>query len=254
MDLTAIFFGLPVAIAYVLVGLVVGLESLGVPLPGETILVAAVLLTHHPQAEFSALGIGIAASLGAIIGDSIGYSLGRRLGPRLFGWLGRRFPTQASVERLAYAEHLINRYGVAAVFFGRFVALLRMFAGPLAGSLKMRYRRFLLANACGGIFWAGGTTALMWGLGAVAGHWMSRIGWILLALVIVIGLVIGRASGSALSNRAAAWAKDHADEISRRNGVHADPGSSGSQSRVRHGQGENTTDGDDHLGPDSLLT
>ncbi|CUW13020.1 DedA family protein [Propionibacterium freudenreichii] len=108
MDLSGFFFGLPAGWAYVLVGLVVGLESLGVPLPGETILISVVLLTHHPDAGFSAWGIGIAASVGAIIGDSIGYTLGRRLGPRLFGWLGRRFPAQASAVRLAYAEPTPN--------------------------------------------------------------------------------------------------------------------------------------------------
>ncbi len=159
------------------------------------------------------------ASAGAIIGDSIGYTVGRRLGPRLFGWLGRRFPVQASAVRLAYAEHLINRFGVTAVFFGRFIALLRMFAGPLAGSLRMSYRRFLIANIGGAVAWAGGTTALMWALGSVASHWMSRVGWILLVAVILVGLVVGHVSGSALSAKARDWARDHPDEVARATGV-----------------------------------
>ncbi|MDK9295773.1 DedA family protein [Propionibacterium freudenreichii] len=227
MDLSGFFFGLPAGWAYVLVGLVVGLESLGVPLPGETILISVVLLTHHPDAGFSAWGIEIAASVGAIIGDSIGYTLGRRLGPRLFGWLGRRFPAQASAVRLAYAEHLINRFGVTAVFFGRFIALLRMFAGPLAGSLRMSYRRFLIANICGAVAWAGGTTALMWALGSVASHWMSRVGWILLVAVILVGLVVGRVSGSALSAKARDWARDHPDEVARATGARDIPDATG---------------------------
>lgn len=227
MDLSGFFFGLPAGWAYVLVGLVVGLESLGVPLPGETILISVVLLTHHPDAGFSAWGIEIAASVGAIIGDSIGYTLGRRLGPRLFGWLGRRFPAQASAVRLAYAEHLINRFGVTAVSFGRFIALLRMFAGPLAGSLRMSYRRFLIANICGAVAWAGGNTALMWALGSVASHWMSRVGWILLVAVILVGLVVGRVSGSALSAKARDWARDHPDEVARATGARDIPDATG---------------------------
>jgi len=61
------------------------------------------------------------------------------------------------------------------VFFGRFIALLRIFAGPLAGSLRMPYPRFLAANACGGIVWAAGLTYLIWFLGVAAEKWLSRL-------------------------------------------------------------------------------
>jgi membrane protein DedA with SNARE-associated domain len=83
------------------------------------------------------------------------------------------------------------RYGVWAVFFGRFVALLRIFAGPLAGALRMRYPRFLTANAVGGLIWACGTTAAVYRLGASVDQWFKDASW--------IGLVLGIGAGVAVS-------------------------------------------------------
>jgi membrane protein DedA with SNARE-associated domain len=76
------------------------------------------------------------------------------------------------------------------VFFGRFIALLRIFAGPLAGSLRMPYVRFLAANASGGIVWATGITYLIWFLGAAAERWLSRASWIGLVAAVLVGLLI----------------------------------------------------------------
>ena len=78
-----------------------------------------------------------------------------------------------------------------AVFFGRFIALLRIFAGPLAGALKMPYYKFLVANIAGGIVWAGGTTAAVYFLGVVAETWLKRFSWIGLVVALVAGLTIG---------------------------------------------------------------
>jgi membrane protein DedA with SNARE-associated domain len=74
------------------------------------------------------------------------------------------------------------------VFFGRFIALLRIFAGPLAGALKMRYLHFLAANASGGLLWAGGTTAVVYYAGLAAERWLSRFSWIALVVAILIGI------------------------------------------------------------------
>lgn len=138
-------------LAYLVVGLVIGIESMGVPLPGETTLIAAALLASqgHLRIEF----VIAAAAIGAIVGDSIGYFIGRKAGRGLFERLGRRFH-HFSEERLVRAEKYFHKYGVWTVFFGRFVALLRIFAGPMAGMLKMHYPRFLAANAAGGIAWS----------------------------------------------------------------------------------------------------
>jgi membrane protein DedA with SNARE-associated domain len=138
-------------LAYLVVGLVIGVESMGVPLPGETTLIAAALLASqgHLRIEF----VIAAAAAGAIVGDSIGYFIGRKAGRGLFERLGRRFH-HFSEDRLVRAEKYFHKYGVWTVFFGRFVALLRIFAGPMAGMLRMHYPRFLAANAAGGIAWS----------------------------------------------------------------------------------------------------
>lgn len=138
-------------LAYLVVGLVIGVESMGVPLPGETTLIAAALLAS--QGDLNLVYVIGAAATGAIIGDSVGYMIGRKAGRGLFERLGRRFH-HFSEERIVKAEKYFHKYGVWTVFFGRFVALLRIFAGPMAGMLRMHYPRFLVANAAGGIAWA----------------------------------------------------------------------------------------------------
>jgi membrane protein DedA with SNARE-associated domain len=131
----------------------------------------------------------VAATLGAVIGDSIGYSIGRRYGMSLFERLGKRFPNHFGPGHVALAKKVFSRWGVWAVFFGRFVALLRIFAGPLAGALRMRYLRFLAANASGGLVWAGGTTAVVYYAGVAAERWLSRFSWIALVVAVVVGAV-----------------------------------------------------------------
>ena len=91
--------------------------------------------------------------------------------------------------QLAKAEHTFQRWGVAAIFFGRFIALLRIFAGPLAGALRVPYWKFLIANASGGIIWASGTAVLIYYIGKVAETWLSRFSWIALVVAIVGGIV-----------------------------------------------------------------
>lgn len=179
----------PVAV-YLVVGVVIGLESLGIPLPGEIVLVSAALLASQHELAVSPVGVAVAGSIGAIVGDSIGYSIGRRFGMPLFGWLGKRFPKHFGPGHVVLAERLFARWGVWAVFFGRFIALLRIFAGPLAGALKMHYPKFLAANAAGGICWAGGTTALVYLVGLAAERWLQRFSWIGLIVAVVTGVVV----------------------------------------------------------------
>ena len=188
MNVEALLQSIPPLLVYLVVGGVVGIESLGVPLPGEIVLVSAALMSSHHDLAVNPVGVGAAAVLGAVIGDSIGYSVGRRYGLPLFDRLGRRFPKHFGPGHVALAEKLFNRWGVRAVFFGRFIALLRIFAGPLAGALKMPYPRFLAANISGGICWAGGTTALVYYAGMAAERWLERFSWIGLVVAIVCGL------------------------------------------------------------------
>ena len=138
---------IPPMAVYLIVGTVIGLESLGIPLPGEIALVSAALLSSRHTLDISPVGVAAAATIGAVIGDTIGYSIGRRFGMSLFERLGNRFPKHFGPGHVALAKRLFDRWGVWAVFFGRFIALLRIFAGPLAGALKMRYPRFLACSS-----------------------------------------------------------------------------------------------------------
>jgi len=186
----ALLISVSPVVVYVLVGLVIGLESMGIPLPGEVILVSAALLAARQELDVSPVWVAVAATAGAIVGDSVGYLAGRHWGERMFTVLGRRFPRHASPARLSYTEHVFARYGVWAVFFGRFVALLRIFAGPMAGALRMPYPRFLAANALGGLVWAGGTTMAIYTLGTRAEGWLKESSWIGLALAVTAGVAV----------------------------------------------------------------
>jgi membrane protein DedA with SNARE-associated domain len=189
MNVEALLQSIPPLAVYLVVGGVVGVESLGVPLPGEIVLVSAALMSSHHNLAVNPIGVGVAAVIGAVIGDSIGYSIGRRFGMSLFDKLGQRFPKHFGPGHVMLAERLFDRWGVRAVFFGRFIALLRIFAGPLAGALKMHYRRFLAANVSGAICWAGGTTALVYFAGMAAERWLERFSCIALVIAIVAGLI-----------------------------------------------------------------
>lgn len=177
----------PAVSIYVLVGLVIGLESLGIPLPGEIILVSSALLASQ-HGEIDPFVLGACASAGAIVGDSIGYAIGRKGGRPLLAWLGGKFPKHFNEGHIATAERSFEKWDMWAVFFGRFVALLRIFAGPLAGVLRMPYWKFLTANVLGGILWAGGTTAVIYYVGVVAEAWLKRFSWLGLVAAVLFGV------------------------------------------------------------------
>lgn len=214
LSVDAFLVGLSPVVVYALVALVVGLESMGIPLPGEVILVSAALLASRPGLEISPVWVAAAASAGAILGDSIGYLAGRRWGDNMFDVLGRRFPKHAGPDQLSYTKHMFARHGVWAVFFGRFVAVLRIFAGPVAGALRMPYPRFLAANAAGGVFWASGTTTAIYTLGASVDRWLKEASWIGLAVAVGVGIAVStlfrRRLAEAVARHAAEVAPDEA--------------------------------------------
>ncbi|MEU5088622.1 DedA family protein [Streptomyces sp. NPDC021356] len=177
----------PSAAVYAVVALVIGLESLGIPLPGEIVLVSAALLSSQ-NSGINPIVLGACATAGAVVGDSIGYAIGRKGGRPLLAWLGGKFPKHFSEGHVATAERSFQKWGMWAVFFGRFVALLRIFAGPLAGVLHMPYWKFLIANVLGGICWAGGTTAVIYYVGVVAESWLKKFSWLGLVVAVLIGL------------------------------------------------------------------
>jgi membrane protein DedA with SNARE-associated domain len=178
---------LPPIIVYLSVTLVISVESMGVPVPGEITLVTAALMAIGGVTN--PWFVAIAASIGAIGGDSLGYLFGRRGGRGLLERFGRRFPRHFGPAHLARAERMFQRFGVWAVFFGRFVALLRILAGPLAGALRVPYRKFLVANAAGGIVWSFGTTFVIYFVGRVAEKWLKDFSYIALLVAVVGGIV-----------------------------------------------------------------
>lgn len=186
MSVEAVLESIPPLAVYLIVGVIIGVESLGIPLPGEIALVSAAVLSTQ-EVGISPVWVGVSAIIGAIVGDSIGYTVGRKFGMSLFERLGRRFPKHFGPGHVALAKQLFARWGVWAVFFGRFIALLRIMAGPLAGALRMRYPYFLAANATGAICWAGGTTAVVYFLGLAAEKWLSRFSWVALVLGVILG-------------------------------------------------------------------
>ncbi|MGP4018383.1 DedA family protein [Saccharopolyspora sp. 5N708] len=179
---------IPPGVIYLVVGLIIGLESVGIPLPGEIMLVSAGVAAS--QGIVNPVLLGAIAASGAIVGDSVGYAIGKRYGRTLLAWLGRKMPKHFGPRPVRRAERAFDRWGAWAVFGGRFVALLRILAGPLAGILGMRYRKFLLANAAGGIAWAGTVTTLSYVFGLVAGQWFHRFSWVALIITVVLGWLI----------------------------------------------------------------
>jgi membrane protein DedA with SNARE-associated domain len=141
---------IPEHVGYAAVAIFVGVEASGVPVPGETALIGAAVLASQGELSIE-LVIAIAAAA-AIIGDNIGYLLGARFGRRLLERPGRTQPRR--LEALRRGEQLFDRHGPKAVFLGRWIALLRIWAAWLAGMAGMRWRSFLFWNALGGIGWA----------------------------------------------------------------------------------------------------
>ncbi|MBP0460776.1 DedA family protein [Streptomyces montanisoli] len=205
MDVQGWLETVPAVSIYLLVGVVIGVESLGIPLPGEIVLVAAALLASQ-QGHINPYILAACASAGAVAGDSTGYLIGRKGGRPLLAWLARKFPKHFGESQVGTAERSFERWGMWAVFFGRFVALLRIFAGPLAGVLKMPYWKFLIANLLGGVVWAGGTTLIVYEVGKVAEAWLKRFSYLGLVLAVVIGvasmLVVKRRANKAAEKRA----------------------------------------------------
>jgi membrane protein DedA with SNARE-associated domain len=167
--------------------IVVMMESAGIPVPGETILVSAAIYagtTHKMQIPW----VIAAAACGAILGDNIGFWVGREFGRRVVD----RFGSHVGLDerRLKLGQYLFDRHGGKIIFFGRFVAFLRAFAALLAGINRFPPVRFFAFNAAGGIVWA-----TLFGLGGyILGESIHRIagpiGWVGLACA-VIGCLIG---------------------------------------------------------------
>jgi membrane protein DedA with SNARE-associated domain len=131
------------------VALILMLESLGLPVPGESLLILASVLAA--RGDLSLPPLLVFAWAGAVVGDNIGYVLGRTFGRAVVLRLGGRIGFEA--DRLRQVEEMFARYGPLTVGFARFFPILRQLNGVVAGTLAMEWRRFLLFNALGGALW-----------------------------------------------------------------------------------------------------
>lgn len=176
------------AAGYPLLFLLVMGESSGVPIPGETALITAAVLASRGKLTIEAV-IPLAA-LGAIVGDNIGYVIGRKGGRWILERPGR-FHRQR-LEVLRVGEPFFKRHGPKAVFFGRFVLGLRVWASWLAGATHMHWRSFVLWNALGGVCWATGVGLIAYFLGRSASNVLETFGiyGLVAAVLAVIGALI----------------------------------------------------------------
>jgi membrane protein DedA with SNARE-associated domain len=172
-------------IGYPLLVALVMAESGGLPVPGETALITGAVLASQGklQIEF----VIVLAAAAAIAGDNLGYLIGRKGGRWLLERPGR-FHRQR-LEVLALGEPFFERHGPKAVFFGRFLLGLRVWASWLAGATHMRWRSFVFWNASGGICWATGIGLLAYFVGHSASNALQTFG--LFGLLAVILAVLG---------------------------------------------------------------
>ena len=164
--------------------IVVTLESMGVPMPGETALVTTALYAGSTH-QIDIISVVLVAAAGAIIGDNIGYLICRSIQLRLLVRYGRYI--RLDQPRLKVGQYLFRRHGGKIVFFGRFVAFLRTFAAVLAGANRMPWPHFLLMNALGGLCWA----SIFGGGAYLFGEQITRVAGPVsfLLLVVAIGVV-----------------------------------------------------------------
>ena len=150
----------------------VAAESLGIPLPGETALIIAAAYAGHTH-HLSPWIIFAVASAAAIAGDNVGFWIGGKGGYRLARKYGHK--VRLDERKLKIARYLFDTHGPKVVFFGRFISLLRVYAAFLAGTSRMRWHRFLFANATGAIAWAGAYTLAAYLAGDTLRHLSGTI-------------------------------------------------------------------------------
>jgi membrane protein DedA with SNARE-associated domain len=170
---------------YLIVFLGVMLEGVGIPLPGETVLITAGALAH--RGSLTLWETMVMGGLGAVMGGQVGYCVGRFGGrPFVLRWGRYTFITP---ERLERAETFFERHGGKAVFFARFITGLRVFGALVAGMSRMSWRKFTLYSVLGGVVWATAAVALgyfLWASIGVVEHWIGRVSLLLAAALVLV--------------------------------------------------------------------
>jgi membrane-associated protein len=184
--LTATLIDVAESIGYPLLFLLIAIETMGIPLPGETALITAGVVASRGRLHIEIV-IALAATA-AILGDNVGFALGRRLGRRLLSAPGPLHRHRLRV--LSVGEPFFDRHGPKAVFLGRWVTGLRITAAWLAGANRMRWPVFVFWNALGGIAWAASVGLLSYYLGHTAERFLKASGLVALGAVVLAGGVL----------------------------------------------------------------
>jgi membrane protein DedA with SNARE-associated domain len=183
---------------------IIMLESAGVPLPGETVLLLAAGYAGA-TGDLDIVWIIVAAASGAISGDNIGFWIGRTFGAKFLLRYGHFIHLPES--RLKLGQHLFARHGGKVVFFGRFVAFLRVLAALLAGVNRYDWGKFLFFNATGGVIWA----AIMGGGAYVFGDAMQRVSGPLGVIALLFVVCVAGAAFVLMRREEKKMAKEIAD-------------------------------------------
>ena len=182
------------------VSLILALEALGAPLPGETLLIFASVLAR--RGEMSLPALLIFAWAGSVLGDNVGYVIGRTLGRTTISRFGAKIGL--TYARMSAIERIFARYGSATVLFARFFSILRQLNGIVAGTLGMSWWRFLLFNAIGAALWVA-----VWVFAAtyfaehtafiarLAHHKAIAIVLVITCIILVVSLLVRRLRGAA---------------------------------------------------------
>ena len=178
----ALLISVPAGIGYPVLFALVGAESAGALVPGETALIVAAALAAQGSLSFP-LVVTVAAGA-AILGDNVGYLIGRNGLRRLADRPGRRLAARRRL--LARGEAFFARHGSAAVFLGRWLPGLRVVAAWLAGANRMPWRRFVVWNALGGVGWASSVGGAAYLLGRSASGALGAIGFVGVAVVVLV--------------------------------------------------------------------
>jgi membrane protein DedA with SNARE-associated domain len=170
---------------YLIVFLGVMLEGVGIPLPGETVLITAGAVAH--RGSLTLWETMVVGGLGAVMGGQAGYLVGRFGGrPFVLRWGRYAFITP---ERLDRAERFFEQHGASAVFLGRFITGLRVFGALVAGMSRMSWQKFTLYSVLGGVVWATAAVALgyfLWASIGLVEHWIGRISLLLAAALVLV--------------------------------------------------------------------
>lgn len=167
----------------------IALENTGIPLPGETITVVGGFLAGNGELNYWFVLITTIA--GAVLGDNFGYWIGRVGGWQFILRAGKLF--RINEEQLTRVRQEFKNNAAKAVFFGRFLTLLRIFAGPMAGIAEMPYQQFLLCNLGGATVWASIIVSVSFFVGKLIPlnellSWMSKFGFF--ALILIVGWIV----------------------------------------------------------------